>query len=350
MQSGDYHQKLLAMHERYGPVVRIAPDELSYANPQAWKDIYGNRDIRKNSTWTGNEEKDHPMSIVSTDEATHLRNRRALTGAFTEHAVVEHASILEDLVQKMIEHFKKVASNTQDSSILDAVDWFNWLTFDISGALSFGQSFECIQSGHAHPWVDISCNFGKGIALMASINFFYPLKQLLKLAMPKKVLAKMQYHRQLTHEKLLQRLAMEEKSKAQDYVGSIMAYNEQKGEVKMAQEEMEANMTVLIFAGSETTSSAMSAILTELLRTPEALMKSTEEVRSSFESVEDITVASTTKLKLEYLTAVIQEGVRMGPPAAIGMPRVVPKGGVTIAGQHVPAGVRSNSSTTRKPD
>lgn len=337
MQSGDYHQKLHTMHKRYGLIVRIAPDELSFIAPEAWKDIYGNPNIRKNSTWTGNEEADHPFSIVSVDEATHLKNKRALIGAFTEHAITEHSSVLERLVETMVQRFKDDAENTNGTAILNIVDWFNWLTFDISGALSFGESFDSVKSGRAHPWVNISCNFGKGIALMASINFFYPLNKILKLAMPRKVMEKMRYHKQLAHEKLLQRLNMEHKAEAQDYVGSIMAYNEEKGEVKIPETEIEANMTLLIFAGSETTSSAMSAILTELLRNPDALKKVTEEVRSSFAKGEDITAASTKKL--EFLTAVIKEGIRKGPPAGIGIPRVVQGQGAMITGKFVPAGV-----------
>lgn len=325
------------MHERYGPVVRVAPDELSFIDPEAWKDIYSNRNIHKDATWTGNEEKDHPISIVSTDEATHLRNRRALTGAFTEHAVAEHATVLEDLVGTMIERFMEATNNANNHVTLNVVDWLNWLAFDISGALSFGESFDSVKSGRAHPWVEISCNFGKGIALMASLNFFYPLNRVLKLAMPKAVMVKMQYHKQLVHEKFLQRLDMKYKAKAQDYVGSIMAYNEEKGEVKIPKEEIEANMTLLIFAGSETTSSAMAAILTELLRNPDVLGKATKEVRSAFALEEDITVARVSEL--EYLTAVIQEGIRMGPPAGIGVPRVAPKEGAAILSQVVPGGV-----------
>jgi len=339
MQSGDYHQQLHTMHERYGPIVRVAPNELSFIAPKAWKDIYGNRNIPKNSTWTGNEEKHHPFSIVSTDEATHLKNKRALTGAFTEHAIAEHSPILEALVGLMIQRFKDATDNGNKPAVLNIVNWFNWLTFDISGALSFGESFDSVQSGRAHPWVDISCNFGKGIALMASINFFYPLNMILKLAMPKAIMDKMQYHKQLAHEKLLQRLDMEHKATAQDYVGSIMAYNEEKGEVKIPKEEVEANMTLLIFAGSETTSSAMSAIMTELLRSPEALQKAYEEIRSTFEKEEEITVASVANLK--YLTATIKEGIRMGPPAGIGVPRVVPREAAIIMGKLVPAGVSS---------
>lgn len=29
------------LHEKYGPVIRFSPNELSYTDPQAWKDICG---------------------------------------------------------------------------------------------------------------------------------------------------------------------------------------------------------------------------------------------------------------------------------------------------------------------
>lgn len=32
-----------AMHLKYGPVVRISPNELAYIDSEAWKDIYGHR-------------------------------------------------------------------------------------------------------------------------------------------------------------------------------------------------------------------------------------------------------------------------------------------------------------------
>lgn len=35
------------LHEKYGSVVRFAPDELSYTDEQAWKDIYGHQKGRE---------------------------------------------------------------------------------------------------------------------------------------------------------------------------------------------------------------------------------------------------------------------------------------------------------------
>lgn len=38
-------ETLTAFHAKYGPVVRTAPDELSFATTQAWQDIYGFRRV-----------------------------------------------------------------------------------------------------------------------------------------------------------------------------------------------------------------------------------------------------------------------------------------------------------------
>ena len=40
---GRFPQKMKALHQQYGDVVRIAPDELSFIDGTAWKSIYGTR-------------------------------------------------------------------------------------------------------------------------------------------------------------------------------------------------------------------------------------------------------------------------------------------------------------------
>ena len=37
--------RALEMHDKYGPVVRIAPDESSYITDTAWKTIYAHRQV-----------------------------------------------------------------------------------------------------------------------------------------------------------------------------------------------------------------------------------------------------------------------------------------------------------------
>jgi hypothetical protein len=43
MLQGKLAWQVSALHDRYEPVVRIAPNELSFLEPGAWKEVYGVR-------------------------------------------------------------------------------------------------------------------------------------------------------------------------------------------------------------------------------------------------------------------------------------------------------------------
>lgn len=49
--TGQLVWKSVELHRKYGSVVRVTPDQLSYTSEMAWKTIYGNRsvELQKNS-------------------------------------------------------------------------------------------------------------------------------------------------------------------------------------------------------------------------------------------------------------------------------------------------------------
>lgn len=94
---------------------------------------------------------------------------------------------------------------------------------------------------------------------------------------------------------------------------------------------------MLIVAGSETTATLLSGAAFWIGSSPDVLKKLTDEVRSSYDSDDQITLASVGNLK--YMLACLNESFRMYPPVAVGLPRVVQKGGGTIAGSWVPEDV-----------
>ena len=73
------------------------------------------------------------------------------------------------------------------------------------------------------------------------------------------------------------------------------------------------------------------------------LKQLTQEVRSAFKSDDEITLTSVARLS--YMLNCLKEALRMYPPVAAGMPRVVPKGGAKIAGTFIPEDVRSQLSS-----
>jgi cytochrome P450 len=103
---------------------------------------------------------------------------------------------------------------------------------------------------------------------------------------------------------------------------------------------------LLIFqslAGSETTANSLSGLTARLLRDRRAYKKLVEEIRSEFETQEDITHERITKLP--YLNACINEGLRVHPPITPGLLRTVPPGGDYICGRFVPGGITVSVSS-----
>lgn len=340
---GEIHQKLKQFHDQYGPVVRIAPNELSYADGRAWKDIYGNRPghepFQRNRTWFKKMTPDEPHSIMGFDEDVHARTRRAFSNSFSEKSLREQAPVIESYLDMFMDKLKApTAGRRWTEKTVDLNKWFNFLTFDISGDLSFGESFDCLKTGKAHPWVEIAQDFGKGLSLVASVNQYPPIDRLLRYIIPKKIRQRQIDHRQMSAAKARKRLALN--IDRPDFVTPTRKYSDQKG--SLTNQEWEVNMMIIVFAGSETTGSALTAITRELVQNRGVLHRLTREIRSAFEKETDITIASCGILP--YLNAVINEGLRLDPPVVIGVPRLVPGSGDMVCGQWVPGGVRNLNS------
>jgi cytochrome P450 len=107
---------------------------------------------------------------------------------------------------------------------------------------------------------------------------------------------------------------------------------------KATEKEMASHINALMMAGVITTSTFLSGVLYYLMTTPESFNKLKAELRATFQSIDEINCASTAQC--QYLAAVIQEGLRIYPPAGgAHLPRIVPPEGLMIAGYWVPGRV-----------
>jgi cytochrome P450 len=98
-----------------------------------------------------------------------------------------------------------------------------------------------------------------------------------------------------------------------------------------------SNGLILTLAGSETLATSLCGMTYLLLDNPSKMETLTREVRAAFGSADDITIKAVSKLP--YLTAVINESLRMYPPVVADLIRVVPPEGKQIAGHYVAGGV-----------
>jgi hypothetical protein len=147
---------LLRLHEKYGPVVRTAPNELSFNTAASWKDIYGyrpgHRPFVKGDFYDGAAfvKNFATRSLVNTKDPTeHGKMRRYLANAFSEKSLREQESLVAKEVDTLVAKLGEYGG-AKDGT--DLQRWLNMATFDITGSLSFGKSFDALQNGiHNNP-------------------------------------------------------------------------------------------------------------------------------------------------------------------------------------------------------
>ncbi|WYZ42535.1 hypothetical protein EsH8_VI_000234 [Colletotrichum jinshuiense] len=327
--SGQVHHAILKLHQEYGPIVRIAPNELAYNHPDAWKDLYGHL---KNGTGDHGRDpvftRDNRQNIIGANREDHSRFRRALSHGFSAQAMFDQELIVKKYVDLLLERLHEKCA--RGSEALNMVAWYNWTTFDVIGDLAFGEPFHCLEQSNYHPWVKLIFDSIKAGAYKSNVRRYPLVESILMNFIPTNLKNQREKHLALTHEKVSQRLSAQ--TSRPDFMDSMLR---QKDGQELTFNELKSNSSILIIAGSETSATALSAITYYLCTHSSALGKLNSEVRNAFSTEDDIDMVSVQKL--QYMQAVINEGLRMYPPVPTGIVRRVTEGGGIFLGQYVPS-------------
>lgn len=316
--SGRYPYIVQQLHQEYGDIVRVGPNELSVASPSAWDDIYSNRGENhqlaypKSEVWHGDMgPKGTASSIFTTlDFKEHSGMRRYLEPAFTERAALQQEPILQQYADLCVERIKeRIASAPSKRGLdVDIVQWLNFYFFDVIGDLAFGESFKCLEDCQYEDWMSSMNGVIKAHYFIISVRHYPMLYRLLMRLMPKSIKKQQEDHHNRAAGKVERRL----KSTVDrpDIVSQMLQSKD--GKTGLTMNELLENSKLFIIAGSETTATVLSGTLHHMLETPTSLKQLQEEIRQQFASPDEITLAALKKL--EYLDAVIHEGLRMCNP------------------------------------
>jgi cytochrome P450 len=326
------------LHDKYGSVVRVSPNELAFNSAQAWEDIYGHRqgrpNMHKDPIHVGSVD---PLPGASTltmaDDANHARQRRALAHSFSMKALTEQEDIIQGYVDSLIQNLKRMAKTNEQFNM---VNWLNFTTFDIIGDLAFGEPFGCLEKGAFHDWVSMIYETVKVGALEQATRRFAPVgtwtQEMLMKMIPKEGRQRRRNHLIFSKEKVSRRLA-NENSQHKDFIWYIL---KQKERYDLHPNEIVLNSALFIVAGSETTANLLSGLIARLIWNKDKYDKLVAEIRNHFQREDQINYEETSKL--EYLNACLEEGLRIHPPVPTGLLRTVPQGGDYIDGHWVAGG------------
>ncbi|KNG90648.1 benzoate 4-monooxygenase cytochrome P450 [Aspergillus nomiae NRRL 13137] len=326
-RNGQLAHKIKHFHEVYGETVRVAPNEVSFINPDTVKDIYqrrprggGFKSLPKDPIRQAPPRPGQPMSILDAGDADHTRLRKAYAAAFSGQALTAQEPLVTSYVDKMITQLR---SQTQDATqSIDIQEWVSFCTFDIVCKLSFGEDFGCLDNQRYHEWVGQLVYSLKAKVQLASCRFYPWLFNYLVKRLPKSAGILMAQHQATTQEKVKRRL-QQLHSGGSSNTAAIPA-----GDLRS---EMVVNAATLIVAGSHTLQTAITGILFHLLQHPTVLDRVTSEVWGAFPSANQMSVQAL--LRLPLLEAAIKEGIRLTSPVPLGLTRLVPIGGHMINGE-----------------
>jgi len=342
---GRNHLDILALHERYGPVVRISPNELAFNTPQAFRDIYG---ARPGGCFAKDRSHYLPPAngvdhlVCAVDNAVHTRQRRLLAHAFSERALRDQEGLIRGYVDTMIGKLRAHITKGHSPRV-DINNWMNYTTFDITGDLMFGESFDCLKDSRLHPWIQLIFSSMKALAIAGVANQSPILGTIFHALIPKEVKRKAIQHFDLAAQKVDRRL--ETNMTRPDFISAILqnGLSEAKGQYLdgeriMTRAEIHSNAFILIVAGSETSATLLSGCIFYLCTNPLTMSRLVSEIRSTFAKEDEITFRNVASLP--YLAAVIEESLRMHPPFVTSLARIVPPDGSIVDGHYVPGGVR----------
>jgi cytochrome P450 len=106
----------------------VAPNDLAFADPQAWQDIYGLQPGRVQNrkdhfSYPIHDPTDTDRNIIFGGDVQHSRIRRLLAPGFTTSAVRDLAPIIESYADLLVKRLREVADGVQ---VLDMSHWFEW--------------------------------------------------------------------------------------------------------------------------------------------------------------------------------------------------------------------------------
>ncbi|KAM5472793.1 hypothetical protein MauCBS54593_002505 [Microsporum audouinii] len=241
-----------------------------------------------------------PTVHSETDKVKRGFRRRIIEHVFSDAALRSSEVFILENIQTFCEKISETATNRGEwGKSMDMNHWSIYFHYDIMGDLTFGTRFNCMGS-EEHRYVPS--------LMMSSGQFLYyfgylPFTKLVRPLILSKILEV--FGGKLNDPNYLRK----------DFMHYLINRKDLETDKGLSREELAAESSLLIAAGSDTTAVAFSGAIFYFLCYLECLTKAITEVRSTFNSIEDI--RGSNMVNLVYLRACVDEALRLAPPQTI---------------------------------
>ncbi|KAK5626265.1 hypothetical protein RRF57_001980 [Xylaria bambusicola] len=319
------HHVLNDWYQKYGTFVRTGPNEITVFHPASLDCMDGPKSRNSRSDWY---DILYPkiFSIFSRDKEIHNERRKiwdtamSSTSLYNYYAkLVRHVQVFEGLISESVG--QPIAMN----------DLISWFTFDCMGDFGFSQDFGMMSE---RKWLEPILYM---CASWSLLGVFSPAIWVPRISFAIfQVWKAKDWFKALAFSESLLKARLDTESSQVDIVSEfIYDYNRsEKGPYEYS--KLSGDASVLLFTGTDTTTSSIIIALYYLARFPIHARR----IQDELDGIDVTDVRTLTSLP--HLTGMINESMRLLPVALTTNPgsRITPPEGLTIDGTFIPGGVK----------
>jgi len=329
MYKGKLRSKLAELHQKHGTLVRYGINCVSISDPAAITTIYASRakftSADSYKTLIGVSNGKEVYTVISAPDQLHAALRRSVAGAFTPTAVLDYEKYIDQTIPELLEELEK-------RKTFDFAEMMTFYSMDTASHFAFSETLGCLRSGS-----DVGnmigtvrerfLYWGRWGSLPHLERLIYRNPITLHLPRTPSNMVKLAASKLQTRITELSKSSDNEEKKddlLQRYLDASTRYPDTLNTTGIV-----GMLMSTISGAGDTTAGTVGATFYYLLKNPDTLTKLRMELRDA--GVPLIPTYGQIR-DLPYLDAVIKEAMRLFPLINLPLERVVPDGGVTIAG------------------
>ncbi|KAK1710367.1 cytochrome P450 [Colletotrichum lupini] len=141
---GQYTFKIIELHRRYGPVVRISPWEVHVGDPEFFSELYtGPGRVREKWGFYTQQVCDVYSALATVNHDHHKLRRAALNPFFSTQTVRKLQPVIEERVDALLDRLLELSERSKEP--LDVMYPFSAFTNDVINEYSFARSDHLIE-------------------------------------------------------------------------------------------------------------------------------------------------------------------------------------------------------------
>ncbi|KAI1499378.1 pisatin demethylase [Biscogniauxia marginata] len=329
------------MYKKYGPLIRVGPNEISTDDPEVIRHISSARSTWARDPWylAARFDPYHDNVFTMLEAGPHDRFKAKIAGAYGGRETpaletgidIQIASLLDLLRRKYLSSDEPSPGDEKDGSDssyrpVEFSELASYFSMDVITKLAFGEEF-----GYLKTDSDI-------YGFLAEVRVTWPgLAVALDLPWLRKVLFSRTYLR-----------LFGPRPTDSGGLGKLMGVAEEGSFIAhgLTRQECATEALFMIIAGFENTSTVIRQTMLYIMATPVVYQRFKAEIaRVVREGRASSPITYEEARQIPYLQAIIYEGLRMRPPAPGLYPKAVPPEGDVLAGKFVPGGTAVGMNT-----